>query len=179
MKEVRNMISADRIPSKMTKMGLLEIIKKEASSIHIKDIMDASVYLRDDARYMPPREQKDFIERFTRAFFNRIRDIKNDRNTYPGEVDTGKLREFLEFLDDQFQKAVEVPEKCFQKIARIITIYVTFIREEPVHPVGTRFPGGLTVRRDGDVYYCPVKDKQVNTPSALCRFCVSIQDPEV
>lgn len=71
------------------------MVKKEASSVHIKDVMDASVYLREDARYMPPREQKEFIERFTRAFFNRIRDIKNDKNIYPGEVDTEKLAEFI------------------------------------------------------------------------------------
>ncbi|MCQ8905445.1 MAG: DUF2115 domain-containing protein [Methanothermobacter sp.] len=172
-------IRSSNIPEKMSKMQLLEMLKKEASTIHIKDIMSASVYLREDARYMPPREQREFIERFTRAFFNRIRDIKNDKNHYPGKVDTEKLREFMEFLDQQLSHAETENERCFQRIARIITIYVTFVREEPVHPVGTRFPGGLTVRREGDVFYCPVKDKQINTPGALCRFCVSIQDPSV
>jgi len=173
------MIQADEIPEKMTKMELLEMVKKEASSVHIKDVMDASVYLREDAKYMPPREQKEFIERFTRAFFNRIKDIKNDKNIYPGDVDTEKLAEFIGFLDEQLRRARSRPERCFQRIARMITIYVTFVREEPVHPVGTRFPGGLRVRRVGDVFYCPVKDRQISTPTALCRFCVSRQDPDV
>jgi Uncharacterized protein conserved in archaea len=75
------MIRSSDIPEKMTEMQLLEMLKKEASSVHIKDIMSASVYLREDARYLPPREQKEFIERFTRAFFNRIRDIKNDKTS--------------------------------------------------------------------------------------------------
>ncbi|WBF08831.1 DUF2115 domain-containing protein [Methanothermobacter thermautotrophicus] len=173
------MIRSSDIPEKMTEMQLLEMLKKEASSVHIKDIMSASVYLREDARYMPPREQKEFIERFTRAFFNRIRDIKNDKNIYPGHVDTAGLKEFIDFLDQQLSQAKTENERCFQKIARIITIYVTFVRKEPVHPVGTRFPGGFTVRREGNVFYCPVKDRQINTPGALCRFCVSIQDPDI
>ncbi|HIH65071.1 MAG: hypothetical protein PWP32_1621 [Methanothermobacter sp.] len=173
------MIRSSDIPEKMTEMQLLEMLKKEASSVHIKDIMSASVYLREDARYLPPREQKEFIERFTRAFFNRIRDIKNDENIYPGHVDTARLKEFIDFLDQQLSQAKTENERCFQKIARIITIYVTFVRKEPVHPVGTRFPGGFTVRREGNVFYCPVKDRQINTPGALCRFCVSIQDPDI
>ena len=28
-------------------------------------------------------------------------------------------------------------------------------------------------------YLCPVKEKQLNTPGALCRFCVSKQDKDV
>ncbi len=160
------MIRSSDIPEKMTEMQLLEMLKKEASSVHIKDIMSASVYLREDARYLP-------------AFFNRIRDIKNDKNIYQGHVDTAGLKEFIDFLDQQLSQAKTENERCFQKIARIITIYVTFVRKEPVHPVGTRFPGGFTVRREGNVFYCPVKDRQINTPGALCRFCVSIQDPDI
>ena len=64
----------------LTKMDLLQILKKEASNIHIKEIMDATGYLNEDARFMPATEQKDYIERFTRAFFIRIKDIKEDKN---------------------------------------------------------------------------------------------------
>lgn len=172
-------LTKEDIPGKITKMELLDLLKSEASSIHIKDVMDASVYLRDDAKYLPPREQREFIERFTRAFFNRIRDIKNDRQRYQGVVDTAKLKEFLEFLDEQLRNAKTPQEMCFQRIARIISIYTTFVREEPIHPVGTRFPGGLRVKKINNVFYCPVKAKQLNTPSALCRFCVSVQDPSI
>ena len=41
------MIRSSDIPEKMTEMQLLEMLKKEASSVHIKDIMSASVYLRE------------------------------------------------------------------------------------------------------------------------------------
>jgi len=107
--------------------------------------------------------------------------VKNekDRKEYNRPMDTKRLSEFIKFLDEQLKNAKNKPEKCFQKIARIITIYATFIREEPIHPVGTRFPGGLMVKKRKSVYYCPVKEKQMDTPGALCKFCVSVQDPDV
>lgn len=175
------MIEKTSIPERLTKRDLLKILKREASRVSIGDIMAATIYLREETKYMPAREREEFIKRFTKAFFNRMRDVKNekDRKEYNRPVDTKRLGEFIEFLDEQFKNARSKPEKCFQKIARIISVYATFIREEPIHPVGTRFPGGLMVKKRKNVYYCPVKEKQMDTPGALCRFCVSVQDPEV
>ncbi|BAW31579.1 MAG TPA: DUF2115 domain-containing protein [Methanothermobacter sp.] len=169
------------IHEKLTKRDLLKILKREASKISIKDIMDATLYLKEETKYMSAREQEEFIKRFTKAFFRRMRDVKNekDKKEYGELIDTEKLRDFIEFLDEQLKNAKGKPEECFQKIARIISLYATFIKEEPIHPVGTRFPGGLMVKKRKNVYYCPVKEKQMNTPGALCRFCVTVQDPDV
>jgi uncharacterized protein (UPF0305 family) len=163
----------------LTKMELLNILKKEASNIHIKEIMDASGYLKEDAKFMPLVEQKEYIERFTRAFFIRIKDIKEDRAHYEGQVNNKKLKDFLQVLKMQKDEARSHHELCFHKIARIVATYTAFVREESIHPVGTKFPGGFVLKYENGVYYCPVKAKQINTPSALCRFCVSVQDDSV
>jgi uncharacterized protein (UPF0305 family) len=163
----------------LTKMELLNILKKEASNIHIKEIMDASGYLKEDAKFMPLAEQKEYIERFTRAFFIRIKDIKEDRVHYEGQVNNKKLKDFLKVLKMQKDEAQSHHELCFHKIAHIVATYTAFVREESIHPVGTKFPGGFVLKYENGVYYCPVKSKQINTPSALCRFCVSVQDEGV
>jgi uncharacterized protein (UPF0305 family) len=163
----------------ISKKELLKVLKIEARSIHIQEIMKASHFLREDARFMPKIERDDYIARFTKAFFSRIKDIKDDKEEYSGEVNPLKLREFLKVLDDQSKLAKDEYEDCFHVIARVVATYTTFIREEPIHPVGTRFPGGFTLRIVDGVYLCPVKDKQKDTPSALCRFCVSVQDDSV
>jgi uncharacterized protein (UPF0305 family) len=163
----------------LTKMELLNILKKEASNIHIKEIMDASGYLKEDAKFMPLAEQKEYIERFTRAFFIRIKDIKEDKAQYQGLVNNNKLKDFLQVLKMQKDEAQSHHELCFHKIARIVATYTAFVREESIHPVGTKFPGGFVLKYENGVYYCPVKAKQINTPSALCRFCVSVQDESV
>jgi uncharacterized protein (UPF0305 family) len=163
----------------LTRMQLLELIRKEASQISIQDIMRATSFLTEDAKYMPAGYREDYIQRFSKAFFARIHDLKNDEDTYKGKVDATKLQGFLEVLKRQRNEAKSENELCFLRIARLISLYTTFIRQEPVHPVGTKFPGGFTLRYEGGKYLCPVKEKQLKNPSALCRFCVSVQDESV
>ncbi len=161
---------------KMSKNHLRDVIKAEASNIHIKDIMLAASYLREDAKYMPRSYREDYVKRFSNAFFTKIKQIKEDKNNYPANVNMESLREFLELLDEQNEKAKTLNEKCFVRIARIISIYTTFVCEKPIHPVGTKFPGGFVLHVKNGKYLCPVKKFQMKNPSALCRFCVSVQD---
>lgn len=172
---------ADRIENldfseKISKNELLSVLKVEACQMDIQKIMRATGYLREDAKYMPSPYREEYIERFSKAFFARIKDLKEDNQDYKGNIDVNKLMEILEVLKKQRLEAESEGELCFLKIARIIVIYTVFIREESVHPVGTKFPGGFTVRHVNGIYLCPVKEKQMNNPSALCRFCASVQD---
>jgi len=165
--------------SKITKNHLRDLLKYEAKNIHMEDIMLASSFLREDAKYMPASYRQDYIERFSRTFFNKIKDIKNDKKNYPGDLDTKNIKEYLKVINKQHDEADGKNEKCFVKIAKIISTYTTFVREEPIHPVGTKFPGGFTLYTQNGIYYCPVKKNQMNNPSALCKFCVSVQDENI
>lgn len=160
----------------ITKNELLTFIKREASQIDIKKIMQATSFLREDAQYMQSPYREEYIERFSKAFFTRIKDVKDDNGKYKGNIDVDKLKEFLEVLETQQKEAKSKQEICFLKIARIVALYTAFIREESIHPVGTKFPGGFELRFLNGQYLCPVKEKQMKNPSALCRFCVSVQD---
>jgi uncharacterized protein (UPF0305 family) len=160
----------------LSKNLLRDILKVEANNMHMKDIMLASSFLREDAKYMPKQYRDDYIEKMSKAFFTRIKDIKEDKNNYSGDVDKEKLREFLKVLEKQKEDAKNNNETCFLRIASLITTYTTFVLEESIHPVGTKFPGGFILHQEGGKFICPVKDRQKNNPSALCRFCVSVQD---
>lgn len=160
----------------LSKDDLLSILKAEASEVDIWKIMKATEFLKEDSKYMQSPYREDYIERFSKAFLTRIKDLKDDKADYDGNVDVPKLKEFLKVLELQRAEAKTDNELCFLKIARIIALYTTFIIEEPVHPVGTIFPGGFKLKLINGQYLCPVKQKQLDTPSALCRFCVSVQD---
>ncbi|UTB31942.1 MAG: DUF2115 domain-containing protein [Methanobacterium sp. ERen5] len=163
----------------LSRNELKDVVKSEAGNIHIKDIMLAASFLRDDAQYMPKSYRDDYIERFSKSFFSRVKEIKEDKKDYPGDVNRMDLVEFLELLDEQSRNARTHQEKCFVKIARIISTYTTFVCQEPIHPLGTRFPGGFVLHLENSKYLCPVKQRQMKNPSALCKFCVSIQDKKV
>ena len=174
-----NKLSGMDFNQDMSKNDLFQILKNEARSIHIQDIMRGSNFLKEDVKFMPPQERDDVISRFTKALFVRIKNIKDDRSTYSGYVDSYKLKNFLKIQNENIINSQSLDEKCFYIIARVVSTYTAFVKEEPIHPLGTRFPGGFTLRLVDCVYLCPVKDKQKDTPSALCRFCVSVQDKSV
>lgn len=164
------------LEEELSRNKLRDILKSQAKNLHMKDIMLASSFLREDAKYMPASYREDYIERFSRAFFTRIREIKEDSENYTGTVNVERLREFFDVLDEQDNTAVGSNEKCFVKIARIIATYSTFVQREPIHPLGTRFPGGFVLHIENNEFLCPVKKRQMKNPSALCKFCVSVQD---
>ncbi|HJJ42002.1 MAG TPA: DUF2115 family protein [Methanocorpusculum sp.] len=60
----------------------------------------------------------------------------------------------------------------------IIAAYISYIEEEPIHPVNTKFPDGSIVEKYEGIYYCPVKDRWNNIESALCRYCPAVQSRE-
>ncbi len=165
--------------SNISKNKLLSVLKKEASRIHMHDIMLASAYIQEDAKYMHAGYREEFIKTFTKAFINRFKDIREDKGNYEGYVDSGKLQEFLEVLNNQIKGSKIKSELYFLRLAKIVSIYTTFILEASIHPVGTSFPGGFKLEFENGIYLCPVKDKNIETPGALCKFCVSKQNPLV
>lgn len=164
---------------KISKNELLSVLKKEASKIHMHDIMLASAFIQEDAKYMQAGYREEFVETFTKAFINRFKDIREDKTNYKGYIDNKKLKEFLKVLDTQIEESKIKQELYFLRLAKIVSIYTTFILEASIHPVGTSFPGGFKLKFKNGEYLCPVKEKQLNTPGALCRFCVSKQDKDV
>jgi len=163
----------------ITKNELLKVLKKEASKIHMHDIMLASAYIQEDAKYMHAGYREEFIETFTKAFINRFKDIREDKRNYEGHINNKKLQEFLEVLNKQIEESQIRSELYFLQLAKVVSIYTTFILEASIHPVGTSFPGGFKLKFENGEYLCPVKEKNMNTPGALCRFCVSKQDKSV
>jgi len=60
----------------------------------------------------------------------------------------------------------------------ILAGFAMFVLERPGHPVGTPFPGGLSVRENNGKFYCPIRDKEKDVFFALCNFCPAVQDEE-
>ena len=67
----------------------------------------------------------------------------------------------------------------FPLVAIMASIYSTFILEEPIHPVGSEFPGNLKVTEENNTFYCPVKDNQKDNPNAICHLCLAEQTPNI
>nr|WP_281034189.1 DUF2115 domain-containing protein [Methanothermus fervidus] len=163
----------------MSKRKLLHILKKASRKVSVNDLMNASVFLNEEIKYMHKQEKKEYIRRFMHAFFMRLNELKNDKKRYEGSVDIKKLKELVDFMENKIKNSKSEKERSFYKIAAIVSIYATFVKEVPIHPLSTKFPGNLKIRYRKGKYLCPVKDKQKESPEALCKFCVAVQDESV
>ncbi|MGB9980081.1 DUF2115 domain-containing protein [Methanobacterium sp.] len=164
----------------INKNKLLLILKTEASNICIMDIMQASIFLSEDAKYVQGSYREEYLKSYTEAFITRLKVLKDDKEEYNGHIDCEKLQWAVELLNEQEIQvnAGEGFDPNFFKIYKIISLYTTFILEEAVHPPGTPFPGGFKVKYEKGIYLCPVKENQKDNPGAVCGFCIAEQDQD-
>ena len=160
---------------------LLLVLKKEASEISVTDIMTAHSYLMAEGKYVQENYREEYLRAYVKGFILRLKEIKDNKNKFNGTIDVSELKEAIELLNEQENVLLKIrsKESNFFKIYKIISIYTTFVLDEPIHVVGTPFPGGFKVKYENGTYFCPVKDKQKDNPEAVCGFCIAEQDDDV
>ncbi len=165
----------------ITVKELLLVLKKEASDISVTDIMTAHSYLVAEGKYVQGNYREEYLKAYIKGFILRLKEIKNNQNKFEGTVNACELKEAVELLNEQEKALIKIRsrESHFFKIYKIISIYTTFILDEPIHIVGTPFPGGFKVKYENGAYLCPVKEKQKDNPSAVCGFCIAEQDEDI
>lgn len=159
---------------------LVELLKSEVRNIHINDIMRACAFLTEEGKFVHKSYREKFYESYIKSFILRVKEIKEDKNIYKHCVDLEELKKSMKQLEEQEIVLMEMyaRDTNFLKIYQIISIYTTFVISEPIHIVGTVFPGNFKVKYDKGKYLCPVKEKQKNNPNAVCGFCIAEQDPD-
>jgi uncharacterized protein (UPF0305 family) len=86
-------------------------------------------------------------------------------------IDDIKITNLKLAIDAYMDKYAPGQEK--QKIfIRIISIYLTFIANKPLHPEGFFDPDGKVMYKNGRIV-CPIKSKEIHEDGTLCRFCVA------
>ena len=160
---------------------LLIVLKKEASDISMTDIMTAHSYLVAEGKYVQGNYREKYLKAYVKGFILRLKEIKDNKNKFKDTVDVCELKEAIELLNEQENALLKIRsnESHFFKIYKIISIYTTFVLDEPIHIVGTPFPGGFEVKYQNGTYFCPVKDKQKDNPGAVCGFCIAEQDEDI
>ena len=177
IKQIKEILSCDEI----VKDELLILLKIEAKHINIQEIIKASLFLITDSVYVQENYRRQMIEAYTSGFITRIKEVKDHNLEDKTLLDVREVKEAVDLLLNQEKEASKRDDfnPAFSRIYKIISLYTTFILDEPIHPVGTPFPGGFEVTFVGRKYLCPVKEKQKDNPGAVCGFCIAEQDPKV
>ena len=163
-----------------TKNELLTVLQEDARKVDLHDIVRCSLHILQAADCIHTSYRKKYIKTETELII-RIREVKDDNLHYTSWVDEEELNTAIDLLVEQEKMAedLEDSELAIMTIYKIISLYTTFIKEEPIHQVGTPFPGGFKVKKEGNKFTCPVKENNQDNPLAVCPFCIAEQDEEV
>lgn len=167
---------------KITKDEIMTILKKYASIISVYDLMMATAYMRKDGEFVHANYREKYLEIYIKYFIMRMKEVLgNDDYDNLAVIDKQAFDESFPMLERTFEKERLTASKDdkFPLIYVITALYTTFILEEPIHPVGSEFPGSLKVEEINGKFLCPVKDNQKDNPNAICHLCLAEQTPDI
>ena len=162
---------------KISKDNLMIVLKEELSDVSVFDLMDANKYILQDVEFVQDKYQDDFRQAYVKQFIGHINNIKKDNTDYDSRgkkerIDKKQFEKSLEDLHNVYD-GVDFDKDKVQLIYCLVSLYATFILNEPIHSLDTPFPGNLKIKKLGKFYYCPVKATQKNTEGAVCNICIS------
>ena len=153
--------------------SLFEILKKYSSNISVFDMMAFSSQVIEENKYVQENYREDSQKSYIESFLYRVKDIPQDTSDYSKNIDRQSLDNAITTL--KVNHADETSKNKNLLIFYIASLYATFLLEEPIHPVGTPFPGSLKVEKKNGTFYCLVRDANIDTPNAVCNICLAEQ----
>lgn len=166
--------------SEVTTHELMEILKKYARIISVQDLMLATVRMRKDGEYVQANYREKYLKVYIKYFIMRMKEVKENEDYINKKIDKNSLDNSFPMLERTFEKErLSTDDDKFPLIYVITALYTTFILEEPIHPVGSEFPGSLFVEEKNGEFFCPVKDNQKDNVNAICHLCLAEQTPNI
>lgn len=167
----------------ITKDDLMIILKKYAGTISPFDLMLATARMRKDGEYVHASYREKYLEIYIRYFIMRMKEVLSNNDKMDSTIDKELLDESFPMLERTFEKERSDiygnDDDKFPLIYVITALYTTFILEEPIHPVGSEFPGSLKVEERNGQFLCPVKENQKDNVDAICHLCLAEQTPDI
>ena len=166
------------------KRELADALAREIERFDILDLQRISAGIEREIRGLPSpyREQIHpyFMEQLFGRYFQALK-IHGDGllNSISGEIkDPDLFRKYCDMLASREWDGDEGLESLgpqYSGYYHLLSCLAMFVFDEPGHPTGMPFPGGFTVERKGDGYYCPIRDKEKDVPFSICNFCPARQ----
>lgn len=163
----------------VTQDELMDILKKYAGIISVYDLMLASARMRKDGEFVHANYREKYLEIYIKYFLMRMKEVLHYEDYDDSAIDKTAFDESFPMLERTFEKERMAEDDKFPLIYVITALYTTFILKEPIHPVGSEFPGSLKVEERNGTYLCPVKENQKDNADAICHLCLAEQTPDI
>ena len=160
---------------KISKDDLMNVLKEELIVVSVFDLMIISAEIIENNKYVQKSYQEKSKKIYVDSFINRVNEIRSNDTVYDDYFNRDDFVEKLNNLKDIFKLVSKDRKNKSSIISFVVSLYTTFVLDEPIHPIGTPFPGSLEVIMENGVYYCPVKEANIDTPNSVCRLCIAEQ----
>ena len=160
---------------KISKDDLMVVLKEELADVSVFDMMIISAEIIENNKYVQESYQEKSKKIYIDFFLNRVKEIRSNDTVYKDYFDRDDFIEKLNDLKDIYKIGSIDRKNKSPLINLVVSLYTTFVLDEPIHPIGTPFPGSLEVIMENGVYYCPVKEANMDTPNSVCRLCIAEQ----
>ena len=160
---------------KISKDDLMVVLKEELADVSVFDMMIISAEIIENNKYVQESYQEKSKKIYIDFFLNRVKEIRSNDTVYNDYFDRDDFVEKLNQLKDIYKHSSLDRKNKSPIINLVVSLYTTFVLDEPIHPIGTPFPGSLEVIMENGVYYCPVKEANIDTPNSVCRLCIAEQ----
>ena len=155
---------------KISKDDLMVVLKEELIDVSVFDMMIISAEIIENNKYVQESYQEKSKKIYIDFFLNRVKEIRSNDTVYNDYFDRDDFVEKLNQLKDIYKHSSLDRKNKSPIINLVVSLYTTFVL-----PIGTPFPGSLEVIMENGVYYCPVKEANIDTPNSVCRLCIAEQ----
>ena len=186
--EERIAAAVSKMRAATTKGELAEVVASEISKFSLYELQVIGGRVRQEIDKLPSPYREKVRPYFQQQLFDIYNRLMSMQRSGEFSKMNGKVKDpalFGEYLD-------VIPEGCFKDAEHsgtdfdfgdpvksffyyLLCCFTMFVLDEPGHPVGTPFPGGFTVEKRSDGYYCPIRDKEEEVPFSICNFCPAKQ----
>lgn len=155
--------------------SVLEILRKYSATVSVFDLMAVNAEMMSESKYVQKSYKLKGHKVYAKYFLGRMKYISSDNNHYNKSISKEEFIDAIATLKSYHVNRTISTKTKFPLIYGIVSLYTTFVLEEPIHPVGTPFPGSLKVEEIDGKYFCPVKDANIDSPNAVCKMCIAEQ----
>lgn len=164
-----------RLRTAKTRGELSTFLFEEVSGFTLHDLQHLRGVLEHEFKALPPYYRKKLYPKAMEQIFG-------THHTLIHMYRSGQLVNLTAPLDPLFVEYCDMVEKTvlaepdqkkqkFDLLYFLLAAFNLFVIDLPGHPIGTPFPGGMTVEQKNGEYLCPVQGKTEGVENSICPFC--------
>ena len=164
-----------RLRTAKTRGELSTILFEEVSRFSLHDLQHLRGVLEHEFRDLPKNYRKKLYPKAMEQIFGTHHTlIHMSRSGQLSNLTAPLDVRFTEYCDMVERTVLAEPDQKKQKfdlLYFLLAAFNLFVIDLPGHPIGTPFPGGMTVEQKNGEYLCPVQGKTEGVENSICPFC--------